>query len=70
MSDLGPVSFYLRMIVTQDCTNWILYFGQQSYLERTFQDHGIWDCKAVAVLIDRALTVTPIDCKATNGFWT
>lgn len=61
MSDLGPVLFYLGMAVTRDRANKILYLGQQAYLEKTLQDHGMWECKAVAVSMDGVLTLSPKD---------
>ena len=37
MSDLGPVLFYLRMAITQNCTNKIVCFG--GFLTSSLQDY-------------------------------
>lgn len=57
MSNLGPVSFYLGIAVTQDHVNKILSLGQKTYLEKILKDHRIWECKAITVPIDRILTL-------------
>ena len=41
MSDLGPVLFYLGMAVMRDRVNKILRLGQQAYLKKILQDHGM-----------------------------
>lgn len=70
MSDLGPVLFYLGMAVTRDRATQIFCLGQQAYLENILQDHGMWDCKAVAVLIDGVLSASPQDYQATDNLRT
>lgn len=70
MSDLGLVSFFLEMTLTQDCANQILGLGQQVYIKKILQDHGMWDCKAVAVLMNGALFATLPDYQATGNFGT
>ena len=70
MSDLGPVSFYLGMAVIRDRGNKILCLGQQAYLEKIFKDHGMWECKAVAVPMDRNLTLSLQDYQANDVFRT
>ena len=70
MSDLRPVSFYLGMAVTQDSANRILCLGQQAYLEKILQYHGMWDCKASAVPMDIILTASSQDYQATDIFRT
>ena len=70
MFDLGSVSFYLGMAVTWDRANRIFCLRQQVYLEKIFQDHGMWDCKAVVVSIDGTFTITAQDYQATDSFQT
>ena len=70
MSDLGPVSFYLGMAVTRDRGNKILRLGQQAYLEKILKDHGMWECKAVAVPMDGNLTSSLQNYQATDVFRT
>ena len=70
MSDLGLVSFYLGMAVIRDRANRILRLGQQAYLEKILQDHGMWDCKASAVPMDSVLTASSQDYQATDSFQT
>lgn len=68
MSDLEPILFYFGMAITQDQANRIFCFGQQIYLEKIFQNHEMWDYKAVVVPIDRILTSLPKNYQATNTF--
>ncbi len=70
MSDLGPVSFYLGMAIDRDRANRILRLGQQAYLEKIFQGHWMWECKAVAVPMDGVLTLLPKNYQATDIFRT
>lgn len=70
MFDLGTVSFYLGMAVTRDRINIILCLSQEVYLENFFKDYGIWEYKAVAVPINRSLTLSLQDYQATEVFRT
>lgn len=58
------------MAVTRDQVNQILCLEQQAYLEKILQDHGMWDCNAVAVLMDGVLSASPQDYQATDSFRT
>lgn len=66
MSDPGPVSLYLEMTFTRDCTNEILCLSQQAHLDKIFKNHGIWECKVVVMPIDRSLTLSLKNYQATD----
>ena len=70
MSNLGPVSVYLGIDITRDHAKKILRLGQQAYLEKIFKDHGMWQCKAVAVPMDGSLTSSLQDYPDTDVFRT
>lgn len=69
MFDLRLVFFYLGMAITWDYANCSICFRQQAYLKFFFQGYRIWDCKAVAILIDCVLTTLLQNYQATNNFW-
>ncbi len=43
MSDLGPVTHYLGMLITRDRHNHILRISQRTYLEEAIHNAGVWD---------------------------
>ncbi|SLM39725.1 probable transposable element [Lasallia pustulata] len=43
MTDLGPCSYYLGMLVTRDRPNHTLCLGQRGYMEKVLRDFSIWE---------------------------
>src|SRR6266536_5552144 len=43
MSDLGPVTHYLSILITRDRHNHILRISQRTYLEEAIRNAGVWD---------------------------
>ena len=41
MTDLGPYSYYLGIIISRDHQNHIIHLGQEAYIERFLKDYNI-----------------------------
>ena len=67
MSDLGQLSFYLWIAVTQDHANRIFCLRQSLYSKKISEDRGMWHCKAIGVSINGLLIAPPQDYYATNS---
>ena len=70
MVELGPCTYYLGMTVTRNRPQKTLQLGQQAYLERVLKQHGMWECKPVAVPMDTRLTTAETGYQSTEVFRT
>ena len=59
--NLGTTTYYLRITVTQDYTNYFFYHGQPGYFKEVFKTHRIFESKPIASPINNLLVVVAID---------
>ncbi len=52
MSDLGPCTYYLGMMISRNRSLRQLTLDQSTYVEQVLRDHGMWDCKPLATPMD------------------
>ena len=59
--NLGTTTYYLRITVTQDYTNYIFYHRQLGYFKEVFKTYRIFKSKPIAIPINNLLVLVAID---------
>jgi hypothetical protein len=52
MHDLGPIRYYLGMLVVRDCGSKVLYLSQPSYVDAILEHFGMKECKMLSTPMD------------------
>jgi hypothetical protein len=52
MTNLGPYTYYLGILVYKDWVTYSLWLYQKGYIEKVLWEFSMWECKPVITLID------------------
>ena len=52
MTDLGPCTYYLGILVYKDRLTHSLWLHQKGYIKKVLREFSIWECKPVITPID------------------